>query len=56
MRLWREDEQAPWRIMLQTVNDGERANFPTLESFVVHLEQLINGHETPRRYAASANE
>lgn len=45
MRLWREDEEAPWRIMLQTIKDGERKNFPTFESFVVHLEQLLENQK-----------
>ncbi len=45
MRLWREDDQMPWRIMLQTINDGERENFPTIESFISHLEKIMQASE-----------
>lgn len=41
MRLWREDEQSPWRILLQAVEDGKQKNFANVQAFIAHLEELI---------------
>ncbi|MEM7111955.1 MAG: hypothetical protein AAF614_05945 [Chloroflexota bacterium] len=41
MRLWREDEEAPWRILLQAVEDGKQRNFANIQAFITHLEELV---------------
>lgn len=38
LRLWRESEQGPWRISLESVTTGERRGFPNLTSLLAFLE------------------
>lgn len=41
IRLWREDEGAPWRILLQNAASGQQKNFANIQAFIAHLEDLV---------------
>lgn len=38
LRLWQDDHQTPWRILVQSVQSGETIHFVDLESFFVFLQ------------------
>lgn len=44
LRLWRPDRKAGWRIMVESVNSGERQTFTDLPSLVEFLETQTNGN------------
>ncbi len=37
VRLWQEDQQAPWRILVQSIQSGETLHFADLESFLAFI-------------------
>jgi hypothetical protein len=38
LRMWRDNQNSPWRALLENPNNGERAAFATLEELVAFLE------------------
>lgn len=38
MRIWREDEDAPWRVLIQHVSSNERLLFPDLLAAFAFIE------------------
>ncbi len=38
LRIWRDDEQSPWRAMLECTHTGNRHNFADLEKLVSFIQ------------------
>ena len=56
LRLWRENEAAPWRASLEDAHTGKRRNFARLQDLFKALESetdgqslIHEGHEETRR-------
>ena len=56
LRLWRENEVAPWRASLEDAHTGKRRNFARLQDLFKTLESetdgqslIHEGHEETRR-------
>lgn len=50
MRIWREDEDAPWRVLIQHVSSSERILFPDLLAAFAFIEGELDDalkHITP---------
>jgi len=39
LRLWRDDETAPWRVTLEAADDGKRFGFASLKMLFLFLEK-----------------
>lgn len=39
LRVWREDDQSPWRASLQSIATGERRGFGNLEAMLDFLKR-----------------
>lgn len=52
LRLWREEEQMPWRASLEDPHTGEKVHFAELEKLVAFLRQI----DQPPPASASHNE
>ncbi len=42
LKMWREDENAPWLIMLQSVDGKIRKTFTNMESLTSYLDSRID--------------
>lgn len=38
VRLWQDDHQTPWRVLVQSVQSGETIHFVDLNTFFVFLQ------------------
>ena len=43
LRLWRENDSAPWRLTLQDSRTGEKIGFADLAQFTTYLEDKTEG-------------
>jgi hypothetical protein len=43
LRLWRENDNAPWRVTLQDSRTGEKIGFTDLKKFSDYLEDKTEG-------------
>ncbi len=43
LRLWRENENAPWRASLENPSTGERTSFASLDRLVSYLKVQTDG-------------
>jgi hypothetical protein len=46
LRIWREDQQSPWRASLQEAHAGQLLNFASLAQLIVFLEQRTAPNES----------
>ena len=44
LRLWRENQEAAWRALLENPNKSERLAFATLSELVTYLEEQTGEH------------
>jgi len=45
LRLWRDDEHSPWRILIQNAKNNEQHNFVDLPGLIAYLEAVIRDDE-----------
>ncbi|GAB4581706.1 MAG: hypothetical protein Fur0022_44560 [Anaerolineales bacterium] len=41
LRIWRDDEQTPWRVQLEDPHTGERRGFTSIEQMVTYLDKHL---------------
>jgi hypothetical protein len=51
LRIWREDQETDWRVLVQNVRTGEKQGFPDVNALVTFLQGAYHNTNAARSAA-----